>query len=90
MRASKQYGDGLHTELEQQHNITGSIESVLVHRKCVDKYCHKKTIQKVLHEKAQNASAEDLVSKPKRARRSEQPNFCFFNIVSFVEKNAMF
>ena len=76
MRASKQYGDGLHTELEQQQKIAGSIESVLVRRKCVDKYCHKKTIQKVLHEKAQSASAEDLMSKPKRARRSEQPNFC--------------
>ena len=64
MRASKQYGDGLHTELEQQQKIAGSIESVLVHCKCVDKYCQKKTIQKVLHEKAQSANAEDLVSKP--------------------------
>ena len=76
MRASKQYGEGLHTELEQQQKIAGSIESVLVHRKCVDKYCHKKTIQN-LHEKAQSASAEDLVSKPKRARRSEQLKFLF-------------
>ena len=72
MRASKQYGDGLHTELEQQQKIAGSIESVLVHSKCVEKYCHKKTIQKVLHEKAQSASAEGLVSKPKRARRSDK------------------
>ena len=76
MRASKQYGEGLHTELEQQQKIAGSIESVLVHRKCVDKYCHKKTIQN-LHEKAQSASTEDLVSKPKRARRSEQLKFLF-------------
>ncbi len=50
----------------------GNIESVPVHRKCIDRYCHKKTIQKVLREKAR--SAEDLVSKPKRAK---QPKFSF-------------
>ena len=33
--------------------------------------------EKVLHEKAQSASAEDLVSKPNRARRSEQPKILF-------------
>ena len=41
MRASKQYGDDLHLELEQ---LAGDLESVL-DRKCVDKYCHKKTIE---------------------------------------------
>ena len=88
MRASKQYGDGLHTELEQQQNIAGSIEGVLVHRKCVDKYCHKKTIQKVLHEKARSASAEDLVSNPKRARRSEQLKFLFLQHCLFCGEKS--
>ncbi len=62
--------DGLHTQLEE-------MSSVSVHRKCVDKYCHKKTIQKALREGAQSPCSEDLVSKPKRARRSVQPKFSF-------------
>ncbi len=56
--ASKQYGDGLHTQLEE-------MSSVSVHRKCVDKYCHKKTIQKALREGARSPCSEDLMSKPK-------------------------
>ena len=85
MSASKQYGDDLHLELEQ---LAGNLESVLVHRKCVDKYCHKKTIQRVLHEKARSASAEDLMSKPKRARRSEQPKFSFLEHCLFCGLNC--
>lgn len=68
--ASKQYGDGLHIQLEE-------MSSVSVHRKCVDKYCHKRVIQKALREGARSPCAEDLVSKPKRARRSGQLNFSF-------------
>ena len=89
MVVSKQYGDDLYIELEQQQKIVGNVESVLVHRKCVDKYCHKRVIEKALREKARNPVAEDLVSKPKRARRSEQPKFFCFNIVSSVEKNVL-
>ncbi len=88
IRVSKQYGDDLHIELEQQQKIVGNTESVLVHRKCVDKYCHKKTIQKFLHEKARSASAEDLMSKPKRARRSEQPKFSFLQHCLFCGENC--
>ena len=89
MVASKQYGDDLYIELEQQQKIVGNVESVLVHRKCVDKYCHKRVIEKALREKTRSPVAEDLVSKPKRAKRSEQPKFFFFNIVSSVEKNVL-
>ncbi len=39
--------------------------------------CHKKTIQKALREGARSPCSEDLVSKPKRARRSVQPKFSF-------------
>ena len=72
VKASKEYGDDLHFQLE-------NIQSVPVHRKCIDRYCHKKTIKRArsLREKAGSPSAEDLVCKPKRARRSEQPNFSF-------------
>ena len=80
MRASKQYGDDLHLELEQ---LAGNLESVLVH-----KYCHKKTIQIVLHEKVRSASAEDFISKPKRARRSEQPKFSFLEHCLFCGQNC--
>ena len=79
IRTSKQYGDGIHIELEQQQEI-GNIQSVPVHRQCVDRYCHKKTIQKALCEKtgvSRSPSAEDLISKPKRVRRSEHPIFSF-------------
>ena len=63
VKASKEYGDDLHFQLE-------NIQSVPVHRKCIDKYCHKKTIKRArsLREKAGSPSAEDLVCKPKRAR----------------------
>ena len=78
IRASRQYEDGLHTELLQQQGI-GDPQFVSVHRKCVDKYCHKKTIQKALHEKAEAlpSPSEYLISEPKRTRRSEQPKFSF-------------
>ena len=48
----KQYGDDLYIELEQQQKIVGNVESVLVHRKCVDKYCHKRVVKKALREKS--------------------------------------
>ena len=72
--ASKQYGDNLHLELKKQEG------TIPVHRKCVDKYCHKKTIQKALRAGEQSPSAEDLMSKPKRTRRSVRLKFshCLF------------
>ena len=51
IRASKQYEDDLHIELEKQQERS-NIESVHVHQKCVDRYCHKRTIQKAMREKA--------------------------------------
>ena len=47
MVASKQYGDDLYIELEQQQKIVGNVESVRV-----DKYCHKRIIEKALREKS--------------------------------------
>ena len=53
--ASKQYeDDGLHLELEKQQKL--GILSIFVHRKCVDKYCHKKTIQRAIQEKFRKAN----------------------------------
>ena len=62
---------------KQQERFRSNIEIVPVYRKCVDRYCHKRTIQKAMHEKAQSASIEDVMAKPKRARRSEQQFFSF-------------
>ena len=62
---------GPYIELEKQQE-RNNIESDPVHRKCVDRYCHKRTIQKAMCEKAQIASIEDVMAKSKRARRSEQ------------------
>lgn len=85
-RIIQQYEDGLHIGLEHQQEL--GIESVSVHRKCVDKYCHKKSIQIALRQRADRvlSSDVDLMSKPKRARRSEQPTFsllqhCFFCVI---------
>ena len=39
--------------------------------------------------KAQLASIEDVMAKPKRPRQSEHLNFHFFRIVSFVEENVI-
>ena len=52
----------------------------------MDKYCHKKAIQKVLRERAEGtqSSNEDLTSKPKQPRRSEQPTFPLILTVCFV------
>ena len=77
IQASKQYEDGLYHELEQQQELGN--ENISVHRKCVDKYCHKKSIQKALHERCKyfHSSGEDLMIKPKRARRSENITFSF-------------
>ena len=78
IEASKQYKDGLHIELEQQKEL--GTESILVHRKCIDKYCHKKSIQKAIGEKSKSmhtSSECENVSKPKRARRSEHQDFSF-------------
>ena len=88
IRASKQYVDDLHIEFEKQQERS-NIEIAPIHRKCVDRYCHKKTIQKAMREKAQSASIEDVLAKPKRARQSEQQIFNFFSIVSFVEENVI-
>ena len=78
IRASKQYEDGLHMELEQYQD--GEVQTVAVHRKCVDKYCHKKVIQKTLRDKEKQSPSQsdaDLTSAPKRARRSEHKTFVF-------------
>ncbi len=54
IRVSKQYGDDLHIELEQQQKIVGNTKSVLVYRKCVAtrkqfrKFCMKKHEVQVL------------------------------------------
>ena len=82
IRASKQYEDDLHIELGKQQERS-NIESVPVHRKCVDRYCHKRTIQKAMREKAQSASIEDIMDKPKRARRSEKQFFSFLQYCLF-------
>ena len=50
IQTSKQYEDGLHLELEKQQKL--GILSIFVHCKCVDKYCHKKTIQRAIQEKS--------------------------------------
>ena len=73
------YGDGLHIGLEEQQEKS-HITSVPVHRKSVDNYCHKKSIQKALRDKAKVLSCpstSDLTHGPKRARRSEQLKFVF-------------
>ena len=44
MVASKQYGDDFYIELEQQQKIVGNVR--------VDKYCHKRVIEKALREKS--------------------------------------
>ena len=76
IQASKQYEDGLHIELEQQQQL--GIESILVHRKCVDKYCHKKCIQRAVYERCKRTSeGENLTSKPKRTKRSNNATFSF-------------
>ena len=80
IRASKQYEDDLHIELEKQQERS-NIESVPAHRKCVDRYCHKRTIQKAMCEKAQSASIEDVMAKPKRARRPEQQMFSISSVL---------
>ncbi|KAL8578383.1 hypothetical protein ACOMHN_014882 [Nucella lapillus] len=54
IKASKQYGDGIYNELEQQQQSTNENFTVHVHRKCIDKYCHPKNIRKALQD---NASA---------------------------------
>ena len=82
IRASKQYEDDLHIELEKQQERS-NIESVPVHWKCVDRYCHTRAIQKAMHEKALSASIEDVMAKPKRARRSEQQFFSFLQYCVF-------
>ena len=82
IRANKQYEDDLHIELEKQQERS-NIESVPVHRKCVDRYFLKRSIQKAMHKKAQSTSIEDVMAKPKRARRSEQQKFSFLQFVSF-------
>lgn len=84
IKASKQYGDGLHIEVEKELEI-GSTQSVLVHRKCVDRYCHKKTIQKAIQERALSPCTE---AKPKRQEDLNNHIFRSFTIVSFVEQNV--
>ena len=74
IKASNDIHD-IHTDLEQQQYSNNNF-TVFVHRKCVDKYCHPKSIQKVLREKGQvlpcsSSSSELDGSDIKRARRSE-------------------
>ena len=88
IHASKLYEDNLHIGLEQQQEL--GIEGIPVHRKCVDKYCHKKSIQKAVRERADSSQTlvEDLMSKPKRARRSEQPTFSLLQHCLFCGKQC--
>ena len=87
IQASKQYEDGLHIGLEHQQDI--GIETIPVHRKCVDRYCHKKSIQKAVRERADSRClGEDLMSMPKRARRSIQPTFSFIQHCLFCGKQC--
>ena len=79
IQASKQYEDGLHLELEQQQEQ--GIKNIPVHRKCVDKYCHKKSIERAIHERCKHfrslSEGEDFMSKPNRTRQSESLTFSF-------------
>ena len=54
---SKQYEDGLHFNLEKKQEL--DIHYIAVHRKCVDKYCHTKTIQRAIHER-DDVTHEDI------------------------------
>jgi len=65
-----------------------SIKNVFVHRKSVDKYCHKKTIQKAVRERAyfsQNL-CEDLMSRPTISRQFTD-SFSFLHHCIFCGKH---
>lgn len=66
INASKQRKDDIHQSAEE-------ISTVYVHRKCVDKYCHPKTIQKVIRDKQKvpDSTEQSVV----RTRRSDFSNF---------------
>ena len=77
--ASKIYGNELHVELEKQYENNENL-SVQVHKKCVDKYCHKKTLERVKQREKRNfpsPSPENLPTATKRLRRSEARQFVF-------------
>ena len=78
IQASKQYEDGLHLELQKQQKL--GILSIFVHRKFIDKYCYKKTIQRAIQEKFRKRDEGDLLSKPKQVRRSENQKFSFLHL----------
>ena len=63
IEASKLYEDGLHIELEQLKEL--GTERISVHRKCVDKYCHKKSILKVRSKLIHSSIECEDESKPK-------------------------
>lgn len=76
-KASNQHGDGLCEGLvDQQDDQT----TVAVHRKCVDRYCHPKSINKSLKERgdlSESPNNNDECTPPaaKRSRRSEHCKF---------------
>ena len=83
IRASKQNEDDLHIELEKQQERS-NIESVPVHQKCVDRYCHK-----TMHEK-HKAQVLKMLWPNLREQGNQNSNFFhFFSIVSFVEENVI-
>ncbi len=78
IKASKQYKDELCAELEEQYESEKAL-TVPVHRKCIDKYCHKKNIQKALRSNERllpsTSCSQELATDVKRARRSEHLKF---------------
>ena len=78
MQASKLYEDGLHLELKRKEEL--GVDFITVHRQCVDKYCHKKSIQRAVRERGKTVD-EDLKKNIKRTRRSQAFSFkqhCLF------------
>jgi hypothetical protein len=67
-------------------------QSISVHHKCVDKYCHKKTIQKTLHDKAELYSSKEniLQANQKGLDGQNSPHSYSLNTASFVEKSVMY
>lgn len=73
---------------ELEHQQEQGIERIPVHRKCVDKYCHKKSIQKAVHERADSSRSlsENLINE--QGNQNSQL-FPFFSIVYFVASSVI-
>ena len=86
IRCSKIYKDEIHQKLQLQYDNDKDL-SLKVHSSCVNEYVHPKEVERALKRQKEDEGEADAAPR-KRARRSEQLKFNFFEHCIFCGEDC--